>query len=139
MYVTYDIYTRQIVRIDTELIDLGEENLKMVEMDITLDDDICTNMTTYKMDDEEQPYIDAELVEEVRKNKLREDREPLLQAFDTFKLNLVIEAISIPKDNKKDVIDWYNAILDLDEDAIKNPPKEVSKYLKNKGAKKNEK
>lgn len=129
MYITYDINTRKLVRIDDNLIDLGEENLKIIESDITFDDDICRNMDIYKVNDNEEFYIDDVLVEEKHIQELRIKREPLLQAFDVYKSNLIVGAISLPEDEKQEVITWYNKVLDLDVDAINNPPKSISRYL----------
>lgn len=129
MYITYDINTRKLVRIDDNLIDLGEENLKVIEKDITFDDDVCINTTIYKVDDSEELYIDDELVAERELNNLRAKREPLLKAFDIYKTNLIVGAISLPEEEKQKVITWYNKVLDLDVDAINNPPKSISRYL----------
>lgn len=129
MYITYDINTRKLVRIDDIFIDLGEENLKVIERDITFDDDICINTTIYKVDDNEEFYIDDELVAERDLNILRFKREPLLKAFDIYKTNLIVGVISLSDEEKQQVINWYNLILDLNEGAIKNPPDVISKYL----------
>lgn len=59
------------------------------------------------------------------KNVLREKREPLLQAFDIWEKAVI-------RGREKDsetVMNWYRAILDLDECAIGNPPEEIKKYL----------
>lgn len=129
MHITYNINTRRIERIDTEIIVIKDENLKMVEKDITLDDDLCINMSVYKVDENEEFYIDDGLVKERDINKLREKREPLLKAFDIYKSNLIVGAISLSDAEKQQVIDWYHLILDLDEEAINNPPDVISKYL----------
>lgn len=129
MYITYDINTRKLVRIDDNLIDLGEENLKVIEKNITFEDDISRNMDIYKVDDNEELYIDDELVAERELNNLRAKREPLLKAFDIYKTNLIVGAISLAEDEKQEVIIWYNKVLDLDVDAINNPPKSISRYL----------
>lgn len=129
MYITYDINTRKIVRIDTEKMIFNEDNLKTLERDITLDDELCINMNTYKVDENEEFYIDEELVRERDLNTLRQKREPLLKAFDIYKSNLIVGAISLPEEEKKAVITWYNLILDLDEESINNPPNVISKYI----------
>lgn len=129
MYITYNTITRKILRIDDNLIDLGEENLKIIERDITFDDDICLNMPTYKVDKDEQFYVDEELVVEQQINTLRVKREPLLKAFDIYKSNLIVGAIVLSDEEQQEIIDWYNLILDLDEDAINNPPQAISRYL----------
>ena len=129
MFITYDINTKRVVRIDTEKMIFNEDNLETIEKDITLDDDICLNMPTYKVDEENQLYVDEELVEEQKINILRAKREPLLKAFDIYKSNLIVGVISLPEEEKKVVIDWYNLILDLEEEAINNPPSIIQKYL----------
>ena len=129
MYITYNTITRKILRIDDNLIDLGEENLKIIERDITFDDDICLNMPTYKVDEDEQFYVDEELVAEQQVNTLRVKREPLLKAFDIYKSNLIVGALTLPEEEKKAVIVWYNLILDLDEESINNPPSVIQRYL----------
>lgn len=129
MYITYDINTRKIVRIDTEKMIFNEDNLKTLGRDITLDDELCINMNTYKVDENEEFYIDEELVRERDLNTLRQKREPLLKAFDIYKSNLIVGAISLPEEEKKAVITWYNLILDLDEESINNPPNVISKYI----------
>lgn len=129
MYVTYDINTRKLIRIDDNLIVLDGENFKIVERDITFDDDICLNADVYKVDENEEFYIDEELVKERDLSTLRQKRESLLKAFDIYKSNLIVGAISLSDAEKQQVIDWYNFILDLDEEAINNPPDVISKYL----------
>lgn len=129
MYVTYDANTRRLERIDDNLIELENENLKIIECDITFDDDICINMDIYKVNDNNEFCIDDELVEEHKLNTLRAKREPLLKAFDIYKTNLIVGAISLPEEQKQEVIIWYNLILDLDEDAINNPPETILKYI----------
>jgi hypothetical protein len=129
MYITYNINTRKLIRIDDNLIDLGEENLKVIEKDITFEDDISRNMDIYKVNDNEEFYIDDELVAERELNNLRAKREPLLKAFDIYKTNLIVGAISLPENEKQEVITWYDKVLDLDVDAINNPPKSISRYL----------
>lgn len=129
MYITYDINTRKLVRIDDVRIDLGEDNYKIIERNIKLEDDICKNMSLYKVDENEGFYVDDELVAEHELNKLRVKRESLLKAFDIYKSNLIVGAISLPEEEKKAVIAWYNLILGLDEESINNPPSIIQKYL----------
>lgn len=131
MYITYDINTRKLVRIDDVRIDLGEDNLKIIERDITFEDDLCVNVAIYKVDNDENFYIDDSLVEEQRLNNLRAERETLLKAFDIYKTNLIVGTISLPEEEKQEVITWYNLILDLDEQSINNPPTVIAKYIKN--------
>lgn len=70
---------------------------------------------------------------EEKLNYLRSLREPLLRAYDTYKINVLygIENIStLSGENAKSEIDeWYKKILDLDETAINNPPEKIKYYL----------
>lgn len=128
LYVTYNKDTRRIERVDdTEM--LFDDNLVTIEKDITFDDDFVLNASVYKVDEEGNFYIDEELVKERDLNILRAKREPLLKAFDIYKSNLLVGAISLSEDEKQEVITWYNLILDLDADAISNPPEVISKYI----------
>lgn len=66
-------------------------------------------------------------IDEDNLNFLRSLREPLLQAYDTYKINVLY---GIELQSEKETIDnWYKAILDLDETAINNPPKRIEYYL----------
>ena len=74
------------------------------------------------------PYTEEELLEN-KKLLLREKREPLLIAFDTYKSN-VNYGIEIETQEEKDlIIKWYKLILDLDEKAINNVPEKIKYYL----------
>lgn len=129
-YVTYNTDTRKIERMDDFKMVIEDINLKTIEVeDDNLPDDIFTRMSTYKVDNNEQFYKDEELVREYELDKLRAKREPLLKAFDIYKSNLIVGAISLPEEQKQEVITWYNEVLDLSEDAINNPPTVISKYL----------
>lgn len=128
MIVAYNINTRRVEYISTDKLDRDDCNY--IETDnIDFQDDICKRMHLYKVDDNENFYIDEELVKEDELNQLRKKREPLLKAFDIYKTNLIVGAISLSDEEKQQVIDWYNLILDLNEEAINNPPDVVSKYL----------
>ena len=128
MYIIYNNDTRRIERIDTNAI-IPDEGYTMIEKDITLEDDICMKMDVYKVNENEECYVDEELVKEHNLNILRDKREPLLKAFDIYKSNLIVGAITLHEDEKQKVITWYNLILDLDEDAINNPPQVILRYL----------
>lgn len=79
-------------------------------------------------------YIDGKLVydsegiAERHLEELRNKREGLLTAFDKYKSNVII---GIEKDisMSEEVLNWYQAILDLNEDAINNPPERIKYYL----------
>lgn len=71
---------------------------------------------------EKQKEIDEENL-----NNLRYLRQPLLKAYDTYKINVLY---GIEAQSEKETIDsWYKAILDLDETAINNPPERIKYYL----------
>ena len=129
LYVTYNKTTREVERIDDMEMVFNDDNLVTIEKDITFDDDIVLNLGVYKVDTDNNFILDEELVKERDLNVLRAKREPLLRAFDIYKSNLLVGAISLPEDEKQEVITWYNLILDLDADAISNPPEVISKYI----------
>ena len=70
---------------------------------------------------------DEELVDDNRKSYLRSQRAILLIAFDIYKTNVFY---GIENDENHDiVISWYKKVLDMEEEAINNPPEEILKYL----------
>lgn len=81
--------------------------------------------------------FDEEEYSKLQKNKilklLRYKREPLLRAYDTYKINVLygIENVStLSGQNSKEEIDnWYRLILDLDPESIENPPEKIKYYL----------
>lgn len=66
--------------------------------------------------------------EEITK-ELRKKREPLLKAFDIYKSNVDYGIITETDSQHNKIVAWYNKILDLNEDAINNPPSEITKYI----------
>ena len=74
------------------------------------------------------PYTSIEL-EEIRKNKLRQKRKPLLQAFDTYKTNVFYGIVQETAYDKLKIIAWYEGIKALDEEAINNIPDAIKYYL----------
>lgn len=67
------------------------------------------------------------LVEESRQFNLRSQREVLLSAFDIYKTNVFY---GIESDEERPIIiEWYEKVLDLDEEAINNPPSKILRYL----------
>lgn len=129
LYVTYNIDTRRVERIDDIQMVFDDDNLITMEKDITFDDDIVLNLSVYKVDDEGNFYIEQELVEERQFDILRGKRAPLLEAFDIYKSNLIVGAITPTEEEKQEVLDWYQLILDLDEEAINNPPELIVRYI----------
>lgn len=78
------------------------------------------------------PYTSDEL-KEIELNKLRFKREPLLRAFDAYKINVLYgieKTTTLSEQTTKQLIDdWYTKLLDLNEDAIDNPPERIKYYL----------
>lgn len=73
------------------------------------------------------PYDNSEDLRLQKLEELRALRTPLLQAFDIYKSNV---NYGIETDNnREEIIAWYNAILDLDKNAIYNPPIEIRRYM----------
>lgn len=63
------------------------------------------------------------------KNKLRSQRELILTAFDKYKTNVLYGIEPETEEQKKEVIEYYNKLLALDEDAIKNVPSYLKYYM----------
>lgn len=128
MVIAYDKDTKKVEYISTEKLDRDNCNYMEVE-EADIPEDVFKRLHLYRVDDKENFYIDKELVKEYDINQLRTKREPLLKAFDIYKSNLIVGAISLSDKEKQQVIEWYHLILNLDEDAINNPPSVISKYL----------
>ena len=74
------------------------------------------------------PYTENEL-NEIKKDRLRAKRKPLLQAFDTYKTNVFYGVVQETAYDKLKIIAWYEGIKALDEEAINNPPDAIKYYL----------
>jgi hypothetical protein len=70
------------------------------------------------------PYTQEE-IDNHKKNKLRSLRKPLLEAFDKWE-KAVLRGREMDDEL---VMEWYYAILDLDEKEIENVPERVQYYL----------
>ena len=70
------------------------------------------------------PYTEEEL-EDRRLKKMREDRKPLLLAFDKWE-KAVLRGREI---DDEVVMAWYQSMLDLEADAFENVPGRVAYYL----------
>lgn len=73
-------------------------------------------------------YKEEEVInEEALLQNKRFEREPLLRAFDVYKSNV---AYGIETDTNHNVIvTWYQALLNLKEEAFDNIPEEIKRYL----------
>lgn len=74
----------------------------------------------------EKRYLKRITIE--KDDELRSMRQNLLTAFDKYKANVLV---GIEKDSalSKEVLNWYQAILDLDEEAINKPPERIKYYM----------
>lgn len=79
--------------------------------------------------------IDYDNTEDLKKQKLEElraKREPLLNAFDKYKSN-VVYGVEIENDTQRSIIlNWYQQIKDLNENYIvkeENIPNKIKYYL----------
>lgn len=70
---------------------------------------------------------DANIVDDNYRQYLRSHRDSLFAAFDIYKTN-VFYGIENDSDRQL-IIEWYQRVLDLDEDAINNPPQKIARYL----------
>ena len=64
------------------------------------------------------------------KEVLRRKRKPLLEAFDIYKSNVEYGVLEETEAEHLNILAWYRLALDLDKDAIGNPPAEIEKYLR---------
>lgn len=60
---------------------------------------------------------------------ISERRKPLLEAWDIMVANAAFGTVKISYIRKEELIEWHQAILDRDEEAINNVPDEVKYYL----------
>ena len=127
LFATYDTNTRKVLRIDNTKMEVSEDtDIVEIEANIYSDDIFDLLMCRY-VDGE---FVrDEEIAEEMRLGELRMKRDPLLKAFDIYKSNVMYGTIVETDEQKVIVTEWYRKILDLDEEAINNPPSVVAKYL----------
>ncbi len=77
----------------------------------------------------EMKIEDANMIGEEKLTLFRQIRKKQLQAFDIYKTNLFYGLEEETEEEKIAVIDWYNGVLNLNADAIKNIPQKVKKYV----------
>ena len=126
--IKYIESTGIIMRIES--IDSGvmEESWSIVEVSKEDIDKIIDEIWAYKFVDGK--FVkDENLIKEHCLNLLRDKRATLLSAFDIYKSNLIVGILNPTEEEKEEILNWYNRILDLDEDAINNVPSLISKYL----------
>lgn len=127
LFITYDTNTRKVLRIDNTKMEVSE-GTDIVELEGDIYSDNIFDLLICRYIDGE--FVrDEEIAEEMRLGELRMKREPLLKAFDIYKSNVMYGTVVETDEQKTLVTEWYQKILDLDEEAIDNPPSVVTKYL----------
>ena len=75
----------------------------------------------------------SSLNEEDRLNTLRKEREKLFPAFNIYctmkNANCLPTAYATSDTEHQSILDWYVLILDLNEEAIFNPPMQIRYFL----------
>lgn len=61
---------------------------------------------------------------------LRNKRKLLFKAFDIYKENVAYGLDVETEQEHEDIKKWYLACLELDENAINNPPEKIIRYAK---------
>ena len=97
---------------------------------VELSEEQMTNLCFLRYDeDQHYVYEDVEEKETFAKELLRGKRKSLLTAFDTYRTNVQYGDVKETYEQKENLLNWYQRILDLDEEAIDNPPEEITYYL----------
>ena len=65
-----------------------------------------------------------------KENGIRQLRTPLLEAFDIYKSNVSYGVETETEEERVEIITWYQQLLNLDIEAIKNVPAKVQHYIK---------
>ena len=86
------------------------------------------NQSCYKLSNEELVY-DKEKENEHIKSILRSEREEILRAFDIYKTNVLYGIEQETEEEKVEIINWYNQLLDLDGSAFNNISAKITRYL----------
>lgn len=69
------------------------------------------------------------ILQQIEAQQLRSKREPILKAFDIYKTNVSYGVYNESIIEHNQIIVWYNAILDLDEEAINNVPEQIARFM----------
>ena len=67
--------------------------------------------------------------QEIRDAILRQLRRPVLNAFDIYKSNVLYGVREETPEEKAEVLAWYRAVLDLEQEAIMTPHPAVASYM----------
>ena len=77
----------------------------------------------------------SSLNEEDRLNTLRKEREKLFTAFNIYctmkNANCLPTTYATNNVEHEEILEWYTQILDLNEEAIFNPPRQIRYFLGN--------
>lgn len=106
----------------------SKEKLLSPSVYLEVTEDILLTINDYKIIDG-QLVLDEDRKKSNETQKLREMREPLFTAFDKYNLSVTRGITQETDIQKKVIMDWYHLILDLDVDAIQNPPKEILYFM----------
>lgn len=99
-------------------------------VEIDLNDEQMHNLAFLKYDENHhEVYIDEDEKKNYQMDKLKEKRKSLLIAFDKYKSNIQYGIQQETEQQKETILKWYQKVLDLDAEAIHNPPKEIAYYL----------
>jgi hypothetical protein len=60
---------------------------------------------------------------------IRQLRKPLLEAFDIYKSNVSYGVETETEFEKNEIMSWYRDLLDKNENALKNVPLKIKRYL----------
>lgn len=60
---------------------------------------------------------------------LRDQRSKLLSTFDTYNVNVTRGITLETQAQKEKIMKWYYLMLDLNEEAIQNPPEEIVYFI----------
>jgi ABC-type Fe3+-hydroxamate transport system substrate-binding protein len=60
---------------------------------------------------------------------IRQLREPLLTAFDKYKTNIVYGIKVENEEQHQKILNWYQQLLDKEEEALQNIPEEIKYFL----------
>lgn len=75
-------------------------------------------------------YEDLEFIGPVYKDiAIRQLREPLLKAFDIYKINVFYGIEKETEEERKKILDWYQSLLDKEDFTLKEIPEKIKKYL----------
>lgn len=76
-----------------------------------------------------QLVYDKEKENEHIKSILRSEREEILRAFDIYKTNVLYGIEQETEEEKVEIINWYNQLLDLNDNAFDNISAKITRYL----------